>query len=509
MRATLVISLSEASTQPVTVEYETVDGSAVAGEDYGPKEGSVTIPPGSTSATVTVRVKGDVVPEPDEVFYVLLSEPTNAVLSDLQGAVTIVDDDVTVEIRDAWVAEPEPGGVATAIFEVRLSAPRARTIAVDFRTEDGSAVAGEDYEPVEGTLVFRPGEVAQTISVDVYNDQATGLDETFYVSVAPPERAMLVRALGEATVVQADRVVSIFGTAVLEPPPGVETLAIFQVSLAVPTSGSVGVVTGSPSSKPIWVDFTTFDGTAVAGEDYEPMRGTLLFNPGEGSKTIAVPVRNDGVPGPDESFSVVLSNPVNARLSSPVAWASITSTNRALNMEDTTVTEGNAPGVYATFVLTLPLATSEPVTVRYTTVDGTALAGQDYAPQAGTVVFEPGELSRTVRVAVTSDLVDEGETPEFFYVDLSSPVGAALARPRATATIADDDGEPASGRATDSQGGSGPVAGLGYWLVGADGRIFGFGGARVLGSTGDIPLQRPIVGMAATPTGLCYWLVAA
>jgi hypothetical protein len=51
-------------------------------------------------------------------------------------------------------------------------------------------------------------------------------------------------------------------------------------------------------------------------------------------------------------------------------------------------------------------------------------------------------------------------------------------------------------------------AGDGYWTVASDGGIFTFGAARYLGSTGGIALNRPIVGMAVTPTGLGYWLVA-
>jgi hypothetical protein len=51
--------------------------------------------------------------------------------------------------------------------------------------------------------------------------------------------------------------------------------------------------------------------------------------------------------------------------------------------------------------------------------------------------------------------------------------------------------------------------GGGYWLVAADGGVFSFGNAHFYGSTGDIHLNRPIVGMAATPDGGGYWLVAA
>jgi hypothetical protein len=51
--------------------------------------------------------------------------------------------------------------------------------------------------------------------------------------------------------------------------------------------------------------------------------------------------------------------------------------------------------------------------------------------------------------------------------------------------------------------------GRGYWLVASDGGIFTFGDARYLGSTGGIQLNRPIVGMAPTPDGRGYWLVAS
>src|SRR3546814_19359875 len=51
--------------------------------------------------------------------------------------------------------------------------------------------------------------------------------------------------------------------------------------------------------------------------------------------------------------------------------------------------------------------------------------------------------------------------------------------------------------------------GSGYWLVAADGGIFTFGDARFHGPTGAMKLNQPIVGMAPTPTGSGYWLVAA
>ncbi len=65
-------------------------------------------------------------------------------------------------------------------------------------------------------------------------------------------------------------------------------------------------------------------------------------------------------------------------------------------------------------------------------------------------------------------------------------------------------------------GANAPVVGLaatpdgaGYWLVASDGGIFSYGDARFYGSTGGLHLNAPIVGMAATPDGAGYWLVAS
>jgi ribosomal protein L24E len=52
-------------------------------------------------------------------------------------------------------------------------------------------------------------------------------------------------------------------------------------------------------------------------------------------------------------------------------------------------------------------------------------------------------------------------------------------------------------------------SGRGYWLVASDGGVFTFGDTRFFGSTGNVHLDEPIVGMAPTQTGQGYWLVAS
>jgi len=89
--ATLTVTLAPASTQTVTVGYATANGTASAGSDYVSKTGTLTFAPGVTTQVILVTVSGDTTTESDETVLLNLSSPTNAVLGDAQGVVTITN----------------------------------------------------------------------------------------------------------------------------------------------------------------------------------------------------------------------------------------------------------------------------------------------------------------------------------------------------------------------------------------------------------------------------------
>ena len=105
-----------------------------------------------------------------------------------------------------------------------------------------------------------------------------------------------------------------------------------------------------------------------------------------------------------------------------------------LSVGDAAVVEGDT----ATFRVTLSAASENVVTVSYKTKDGTAVAGSDYTAMAGTLRFEPGDTTKTIRVPTVDD--DTPEETEAFTVELSAPSGATVADGTGTGTISDDDG---------------------------------------------------------------------
>ena len=138
--AEFVVRLSAVSGLAVTVDFETVDGTAKAGSDYTAASGRLTFTAGETAKTISVATLDDTVPEAEEGFTVVLSNPSGARLEDDTGEGTIIDDDQPPGLAIDDAPPVVEGG--TAEFVVRLSAVSGLAVTVDFETVDGTAEGG-------------------------------------------------------------------------------------------------------------------------------------------------------------------------------------------------------------------------------------------------------------------------------------------------------------------------------------------------------------------------------
>ncbi|WP_228281182.1 Calx-beta domain-containing protein, partial [Malaciobacter pacificus] len=142
---TFTISLSNPSSQIVSVDYTTADGTAVEGSDYLGTVGTITFAPGETSKTISVPVVNDDVYEDSESMYVNLSNAVNAEISDEQGEGRISDesDKPSISVSGTEVVE---GGYA--VFNIQLSNPSTQDVIFDLTPKEGTAKEDEDYVPV-------------------------------------------------------------------------------------------------------------------------------------------------------------------------------------------------------------------------------------------------------------------------------------------------------------------------------------------------------------------------
>ncbi|MDA8018318.1 MAG: hypothetical protein MPN21_12800 [Thermoanaerobaculia bacterium] len=426
------VTLSAASGKTVSVNYATTDDSAVAPGDYAAlPAATLNFLPGEISQSVTVQVVGETTPESDESFFVDLTSPVNATLADGQGLGTIEDDDTlpNITIDDVTLSEGD-AGTASFDFTVTLSAPFGSTVSVDYATADGTATAG-DYTSVPTTqLDFLAGETMRTVSVAVTGDLLDEPDETFFVNLSNPTNGNITDNQGVGLIQDDDA------------PPA---LSIDDVTLAEGDAGTTAfaftVMLDAPSGQMVSVDYATADDSATAGSDYNALATTTLtFLAGETSQMVTVDVLGDGVPEPNETFFVNLTNPVAATLATSQGVGTIVDDDTVpqILIDDVTVTETDAGTVSATFTLTLTQSDPADVTVDYQTSDGTATAGSDYQADTGTLTFTSPSTSETLTVEVVGDVLDEID--ETFFVDLSNPsANAAIADPQGQGTITDDD----------------------------------------------------------------------
>jgi len=190
--AAFTVTLSAASSSPVSVTATSADGSATAGTDYQALAPTVvTFAPGQTLQQVQVPVTGDAAHEGNETFALSLSAPSRVTIADRTATATIIDDEEPLRLytSDGWAMEGATSTTALT-FSVALSAPLApdQTVTVTFETGNGKATPGVDYAAVPASLLTWTSSdpVVKTVTVWVYGDTSPEANETFLLKLSAP-----------------------------------------------------------------------------------------------------------------------------------------------------------------------------------------------------------------------------------------------------------------------------------------------------------------------------------
>jgi uncharacterized repeat protein (TIGR03806 family) len=427
------VTLDKTTTQTVTVDYATADGTAVSPADYTSASGTLTIPAGTSSANIIISIQGDTTNEADETFTVTLSKPTFATLGSASATGTILNDDAIggatrVNVVGASVLEGD-NGTTNLAFTVNLNGPASNVITVDYATADNSATAGADYVAASNTLTFNVGQTMQTVNIQVNGDTQIETDETFTLALSNPTGGItLGTATATGTILNDDvPVIGVSDASVVEGNSGTRNLT-FTVSL------------NAAGLSDVTVSYSTSDGTAtVANLDYLSASGTLTFAPGETSKTVSVTVNGDTDIEPDENFSFNLSNALGAAIAIASATGTITNDDLpTMTISRAGIFEGNSATRNMPFTVNLSRPTYKDVTVDYATSDLSATAGTDYTAVNGTLTIPAGAIAGTIMVSVMGDT--DVEPDEEFNLALSNASGANIGVSNAIGTITNDDG---------------------------------------------------------------------
>jgi hypothetical protein len=337
--ATFTVTLVDtaASHAPVTVLFSTTGGTATtgtscggAGVDYvGVNSFSLAFGATEKSKQINITVCGDTRDEPDETFFVNLFSANGAGIQDAQGQATLIDDDPqpSLRINDVTVTEGAAGAVANAVFTVTLTGSSQNSISVSYGTANRSATTGScgtanaDLATTSGALSFAPNQPSQTLTIPVCGDGVREGNEQFEVRLSGESNASVQDRTGVGTITDD------------EPLPALSIVAAVQTAER-DTAVFIVALSGPPTAQSVSVNFATAPGTASAGTscpvkgilsvDYVTQVGTLSFAPSVTTRQIRVPICSDRSIGEhNETFTVTLSNPVNATISQAVGTGTI------------------------------------------------------------------------------------------------------------------------------------------------------------------------------------------
>jgi hypothetical protein len=437
------VTLDTDTVNMVTVDYTTSDtGSAVGNTDYVTSSGTLEIPAGSTTGTITILVVGDTEIEGDESFKITLSNAVAGTLGNTEATGTILNDDIasvaaTISISGGSVLEGNSGQTSIT-FTVTLTESVAADVTVDYSTSGITATSsydldfgGYDFNNTTGTLTIPAQSTFASISVPVNSDTDIEGDETFALNLSNPVGAILGTA-------------SAIGTIISDELPTLRFTGLSSVTEG--DSGtreySFSVSTDQGISTNISVDFATSDGSATAGEDYVAKSGTITIPSGSTSVSESFVIAGDLDIEGNEYFTVTLSNPVSAEIGTLSKSFTIVDDDPKIAVSDASVVEGNSgTQVDMVFTISLDQPSNAPVTGNYLTstsytVDD-ATADADFVSTSGSFTINAGETSFQVNVPVIGD--NEVEIDEHFALVVNTVSGATLKDYYGVGTIINDD----------------------------------------------------------------------
>ena len=426
---TLSIRRTGYTNNTVTADFTTADGSATSPGDYLAQNGSLSFGLGITNLTVSVVIVNDQLQEATESFSLQLTNATGeASLGVVTNAmITILDNDSTLFLTTNAVTVVE--SVGSVSFTVARTGYTNTVVTVPFSTLDGTATNGLDYTGVTNTLTFATNVVTQVITIPILNDTAVESTEFFTLQLyTPGGEASLAGTNSAATITITDDDSTLqFSTATASV---VESAG--SITLTVVRAGTLNSV--------VTVPFGTTNGTATAGSDYTATNGTLTFGTNVTSANIVIPILNDTVVEPDETFTVGLGTP-SGQASLGINTACVVT---IVNDDSTLQFAANAYSVVerlgsVTLTVTRTGALDSTVSVPYATANVTAFAGADYTAASGTLTFGTNVSTQNITVTILNDkLIEQNET---FTLTLGTPGGeASLGTPSvATVTILDDE----------------------------------------------------------------------
>jgi hypothetical protein len=288
-----------------------------------------------------------------------------------------------------------------ATFGLELTDPSVGESSVDYELRGITATAGDDFTATSGTITFADSETVGSVTVASIGDRLDEANEGFELVLSNPNGLRL----------PGDAASFALAGALLDDDllPG---LSIDDVVLSEGETDAFVVTLDAASGRSVTVDWRLAGGSARLGYDISAGAGTLSFDAGDTVGSIPVEALLDGIDEDGESFTLELSEAVNATIEDATGNGSVIDIDAMpeVLIRDASGVEGQPVRV----ILGVRGASERTIEIEVRTADGTAVAGSDYESLTRTVTLEPGQRQGFVELQLLSDQLDEGS--EQFYL---------------------------------------------------------------------------------------------
>ncbi|WP_163411546.1 T9SS type B sorting domain-containing protein, partial [Flavobacterium ajazii] len=391
--ATITATLSTASTTDTVVSLG-FSGTA-SGADYAASNTSITIPAGQLTGTITIDPTDDALYEGNETVIIDItgvSGGNGATENGVQQVtVTITDDETTPTVTLSGTTSIAENAAGTATITATLSTASTTDTVVSLGFS-GTA-SGADYAASNTSITIPAGQLSGTITIDPTDDALYEGNETVIIDITNVTggNGATENGVQQATVTITDDETT--PTVSISAPVAVEgTNAVFTVSLDVPSS--VDTV----------INVVTTNGTA-GSLDYTSVNTTVIIPAGSTSATVIIPILNDAIHEPNETF--ILTGTVTSGTTSNTTVSTtgtITDNNGVptMSISNPTASEGSP----AVFTVSLNVASSVDTVINVVTTNGTA-GSLDYTLVNTTVTIPAGSTNVTVSVPTLIDAINE------------------------------------------------------------------------------------------------------
>lgn len=457
---TFNLTLDQANPDDIQIDYAILDINTEP-TDLDHSSGTLVIPAGVTSSTLTINVVADTGIEYDEEFTVQLSNPSANAELDIDSANgRIINDDLLNMTMDIVGVEMVSTTVNTLTMSIDL------TLLLDLN----ALLDGLDLDELILHLDLYIENSEQHIAVKVFSGDITvvgtvGGSSSMVINIEIPP---LHSGLSLGNLIGKVELRNLLG----EPIPGLNIINMTtqledqDVGTSAPRirvydalladDGAAGtdslMVFNAEIDQVVETDvvigYQTLDYSAIAPDDYLAASGTLTIPAGQTTGQFSITIKGDNVPESTEDFFVLLTHEsglgvlMDTRAIGTIQDDDIPANYGILTVFNAERVEGNT-GSSAPMVFTAQLdrTVGNDVILRYATAPDSAASPEDYLAAAGTVTIPAGQTQGQFSITIQGD--DEAEGPENFDLLLWIDAGDAVLSSRfAIGSILEDDLPP-------------------------------------------------------------------